>query len=342
MVWLGSAGNLDALHAAFTEEQQRAGSPRGKGDDGLAVGQFLLADRRARRVAPEQRAAHAAHDETPRAEVQRRRQRLFGAGLDRRPGCGRRPATGRGGRAARRRAATRPAAAAGRRTTLRTATAAAATSRPCRRTGRGGPPRPPGTACRRRRRRSGSGGSRPRRARVRGVQVSPPSRGRQQPAVRADGQARAASANQTSSRGFSCSGASWTRSHVSAAVAGADDDLVVAHGPAEARVVHEDARQQRPGGHVGLAPGLALVARDEHVPALADRHHDAVARRHVEQQRRGRQRRLDRRLPRPAPACPAGPAGARHSGIATRRPRQRPCRASAVITARLRGAARRP
>ena len=48
-------------------------------------------------------------------------------------------------------------------------------------------------------------------------------------------------------------GAWCTRVPRRAAVARAQDDLVVADGPSELRVVHEDARQQRAGRHVGLA-----------------------------------------------------------------------------------------
>ena len=36
--------------------------------------------------------------------------------------------------------------------------------------------------------------------------------------------------------------------------------------------MHEDAREEGAGLDLRLAPGLPLVRRDQHVPALADRH----------------------------------------------------------------------
>ena len=81
-----------------------------------------------------------------------------------------------------------------------------------------------------------------------------------------------------------------------AAVVGTEDHRVVPYGPARVLVVHVHRGEQRPGRHLRLLPACAVVVGNQDVATLA-RHHDARAGHgRVQQQGRGRQRRLHRRF----------------------------------------------
>ena len=103
-----------------------------------------------------------------------------------------------------------------------------------------------------------------------------------------------------------------------AAVPRAEDDLVVAHRPAEPGVVHPDAGEQGPGRHVGLASRSPRVAGDEDVPALAHGHQRgrrcAATSSSSDEAASGA---LTDALGAAAPACPAGAAGREDSSRAS-------------------------
>ena len=78
---------------------------------------------------------------------------------------------------------------------------------------------------------------------------------------------------------------------VFAAVRGVEDGLVVAYGPTVVGIDEVHRRQHHPRRHaLRLAPGGALIVRQQHVAALADRHEAIAGDRQIQQQGAGGER----------------------------------------------------